>query len=415
MQIVIVSDFGAVNGGAAKVAVSSARGLADAGVPVTYVCAVAPISPLLDHPRIAVRCLDFGNVWGRGNPLAAAAQGIWFRRARTALEEILAPLTAGETIVHFHQWTKALSPSVLAAPAAHGLPSVVSLHDYFFVCPNGAYYRYAEAKPCNVAPMSASCIGTQCDRHSVVHKAVRTLRQSATSRAASQAGSSLSVLNMSPFAARVMDRFIPQEHGRYVVRSPVEIDRGPPVPVADNDSFLFVGRLTEEKGVRLLAEVARDAGLPLTIAGDGPLLSELKQFGGKVNCTGWLDGAALSNTMRRARALVFPSTWYETGGLVVLEALAQGIPVIVSRNTGAAEFIEDGANGYLIDPGDAAGMRAAMLNLTDNARASRMGAEAYRRYWAAPQTIQVHTEKLLSVYRAILTEHRLRTAPVGHA
>src|SRR5262245_59375677 len=76
MRVVIVSDFGEVNGGAAKVAVTSARGLADAGVPVTFVCAMAPISPVLSHPRIAVRCLGFENVWGR-NVLAAAMQGIW--------------------------------------------------------------------------------------------------------------------------------------------------------------------------------------------------------------------------------------------------------------------------------------------------------------------------------------------------
>ena len=415
VQIVIVSDFGEVNGGAAKVAVTSARGLAEAGSSVTYVCAIAPVSPLLDHPRIAVRCLDFDSVWTQRNPLTAAMQGIWHGRARTALESILSGLATHDTIVHFHQWTKALSPSVLAAPALRGLPSVVSLHDYFFVCPNGAYYNYAKARPCDVAPMSASCVIAQCDRHGVMHKAVRTLRQSGTSRATARAGASLSVLNVSPFAAQVTDRFIATEHARFVVPSPIEIEAGPAVAVADNESFLFAGRLTEEKGVRLLAEVARDAALSLTIAGDGPLLKALQQIGGRVNCTDWLDAHALNAAMRKSRALVFPSTWYETGGLVVLEALAQGIPVIVSRNTAAAAFVEDGVNGYVVDPGDAQALRDSMLKLADKERASRMGAAAYRRYWADPQTIAVHTERLLFVYRTIMAEHRTRMSAMGHA
>jgi len=415
VQIVIVSDFGDVNGGAAKVAVLSARGLAEAGIPVTYVCAIAPISPILDHPGIAVHCLGLESVWTRGNPLAAAAQGIWHGRARRNLEDVLSALPAGDSLVHFHQWTKAFSPSVLSAPARHGLPAIVSLHDYFMVCPNGAYYRYAQARPCQVTPMSASCIAARCDRRSYAHKAVRVLRQAATANAAARAGASLSVLSVSPFAQQVVDRFIPKEHARFVVRSPIEVEQAPPVPVAENKHFVFAGRLTEEKGVRLVAQAARDAGLPLTIAGDGPLLRELQSFNGAMECTGWLDGAALTGVMRKARALVFPSTWYETGGLVVLEALARGIPVIVSRDTGAADFVEDGANGYVVAPGNAAALRDAMLKLTDSARAARMGAEAYRRYWADPQTLDTHTGKLLDVYRTVLAEHRLRTSPVGHA
>jgi glycosyltransferase involved in cell wall biosynthesis len=256
--------------------------------------------------------------------------------------------------------------------------------------------------------MSASCIAASCDRHSAMHKAVRVLRQAATSGAAARAGESLSVVNVSSFAAGVVERFVPREHARFIVQSPVETEKAAPVPVARNRCFLFAGRLTEEKGVRLLAQTARDADIPLTIAGDGPLRNEIEQLGGSIICTGWLDATALARLMRQARALVFPSAWYETGGLVVLEALAQGIPVIVSRNTAAADFVEDGVNGRVIDSGDAEALRASMLELTDDETASRMGAEAYRRYWADPQTLEAHTERLLEIYRTVLAAHSLR-------
>ena len=64
-----------------------------------------------------------------------------------------------------------------------GLPAAVTLHDYFLACPNGAYYRYRDAKPCALRPLSAACVMTQCDRVGYAHKAVRVARQIATGRA----------------------------------------------------------------------------------------------------------------------------------------------------------------------------------------------------------------------------------------
>jgi glycosyltransferase involved in cell wall biosynthesis len=394
-----------VNGGAAKVAISSARGLAEAGIAVTYVCAIGPVSVLLDHPRITVHCLNFGNVWGRRNPVGAAVQAIWSQAARKALFAILDDAPVGGAIVHIHQWSKAFSPSVLDGAARRGLPTVVSLHDYFIACPNGAYYNYGKAAICRLKPMSASCVASNCDRTSYGHKLVRVARQWATGFALARAGKALAFISVSPLAERVIDRYLAPNHARFVVRSPIEVSKAEPVAVGDNAQFLFVGRLTEEKGVRLLATAARDAGLPLTIVGDGPLLEELSRLGGAIRCAGWLDGAGVDQAMRQARALIFPSTWHETGGLVVLEALARGIPVIVSRVTAPVDFIEDGVNGFIVDPQDRAALVDRMRILGDDAVARRMGAEAYERYWGDPQDSARHTNDLLSAYRAMMRGH----------
>jgi glycosyltransferase involved in cell wall biosynthesis len=405
MHIAIVCDPGHVDGGAAKVAIASARGLADAGIAVDFICTFGPFAPELAHPRIRIHCLNMTSVWERANILAAAAQGVWNSAARTALDNILQTLPR-ETVVHFHQWTKSFSPSVLAAPARAGLPAVVSLHDYFLACPNGAYYRFGEAKNCTVTPLSGACLAAACDSRSALHKAVRVARQYATARALTQAGPSLNLLSVSPFAEKVMDKFIPARHRRFVVRSPIAIERSDPVSVAKNSRFVFVGRMTPEKGVRLLAQAAQRNGLPVTFVGDGPLLAEIKTMGPSIHCTGWQDAAGVEAVLRGARALVFPSTWYETGGLVVLEALARGIPALVSRTTAAADFITDGENGFLTDPGDADQLAARLRQLADNSPAEKMGRTAYECYWADPQTLAVHVAKLLEVYRTILTRQQ---------
>ncbi|HWC62110.1 MAG TPA: glycosyltransferase [Rhizomicrobium sp.] len=404
MRLVFVCDPGFVNGGASKVAIFSARGLAERGVQVSFVCAMGPVSPLLSHPAIKVHCLDFESVWNDANPLAAAVKGIWNGQARRALEDILAPLPPEETIVHFHQWTKALSPSVLMAPGRYGLSSVVSLHDYFLGCPNGAYYRFPQGVPCSEKPMSASCIASRCDSRSHLHKMVRVLRQIGTDMAVRRAGRSLSVINVSSFAGNVTEAFISKEHKRHLVLYPVEMIRDEPVPVKDNSEFIFVGRLNSEKGVRQLAQAARRTGLPLTFVGDGPLIDEIRALGGNIKCTGWVDSKTVGAYMNRARALIFPSTWYETGGLVALDAIARGIPVIVSKVTAPSDLIEDGVNGYVIDPNDADRLDSCMQALADGARAERMGRAAYDRYWAKPQTAEAHITNLMTVYETILRE-----------
>ena len=406
MRIVIVCDPGSVDGGASKVAISSARGLADAGLPVDYICTTGPAGPELQHPNIAVHCLNMTSVWNKANPLGAAAQGIWNGAARLQLEHILKGFPSAETIVHFHQWTKAFSPSVLAAPSRLGIASVVSLHDYFLACPTGLYYHFSEAKPCKVAPMSGACLVTQCDTRSSLHKAVRIARQYATAKALAQAGATLSVLSVSPFAEKVIAPFIPRRHRRFMVPSPIDVKKERPVAVGDNSQFLFVGRMTAEKGVRQLARAARHTGLSMTFVGDGPLLEEIGTFGPSIRCTGWLNTAGVNAILRQARALVFPSTWYETGGLVVLEALARGIPVIASRTTAAADFIADGQNGFLVDAGDEPALAARLRALGEGGVAQRMGRHAFDRYWADPQSMSAHITKLLTVYDAILNDLR---------
>src|SRR5262249_32649921 len=159
----------------------------------------------LKHPRIQVHCLNLPSVWKTANPVSAAARGIWNATAQRGMQAVLERLPRSGTLVHFHQWTKSFSPSVLAVPSRLGLPALVSLHDYFLVCPTGAYYRFSDREPCTLTPMSASCLTARCDSKSSLHKAVRLARQVPTARAIAEAGAGLSILSVSPFAERVID------------------------------------------------------------------------------------------------------------------------------------------------------------------------------------------------------------------
>ena len=165
-----------------------------------------------------------------------------------------------------------------------------------------------------------------------------------------------------------------------VVPNPIELGRfAAPGENAKRDiDVLFVGRLSPEKGVDVLLTAMRSIpGTPrLVIAGDGPLKAEFErhaaQAGIQAEFTGWVAPDALPALMSRAHVQVVPSR-SEPQGVVVIEALATGTPVIGARVGGIPEMVSDGETGWLVAPNDPAALRAAISEaLTDRERVATM-------------------------------------------
>lgn len=355
MHAIFVSDYGHISGGAAQVAITSARALADRGTRVTFACALGPASAELDHAGITVHCLEASNVWSVRRRWQAAAQGIWNAAAGRWLKGLLRDCDPRDTVVHIHQWTKAFSPSVLAAAAASGLPVVVSLHDYFLSCPNGAYFMFPQQRPCTLRPMSMGCVVADCDSRSRGHKVVRLLRQAVTG------------------------------------------------------AVVCVGRITVEKGCVVLARAAALAGVPLVVMGEGPALQQMRHACPDMEVRPWGDQAAVEHCFSQARVLALPSLWYETGGLVVQEGLARGVPAIVSTISGAAEVVGD-ACGLRVPPGDVEALAAALRTLDDDALVQRMSENAYRAMREGPQRPGAHADGLLAIYQTLVAGHAMHAA-----
>jgi glycosyltransferase involved in cell wall biosynthesis len=134
--------------------------------------------------------------------------------------------------------------------------------------------------------------------------------------------------------------------------------------VAGQTRFVFVGRLIESKGIGVLLEAFRslDAG-ELRIAGDGPLRGMVEKAAARdprIRVFGHLSGDALADAYAQADVLVLPSL-YEPWGLVVHEALAYGLPVIVTDQVGAGDdLVDSGVNGYVVSAGSPYALIEAM-------------------------------------------------------
>jgi glycosyltransferase involved in cell wall biosynthesis len=395
MRILIISDFGYVNGGAAKVAIESARGLAEAGVKVVFAYAIGPLSERLEHPNITPAHFEGQEVWAVGSKLAAARQGIWNSKAGAFLSELIARQPAG-TIIHLHQWTKAFSPAAIDAAAKSGLPVFITCHDYFSFCPAGGYFDFRAGKPCQRQPMSLSCITRNCDRASYAHKLVRVARQWGSDKAL-DACKNLTFLHVSDFARAFAEPYLPA-HARHVTaENMMEAEQGEPAPVAANRHVLFLGRFTQEKGVCELAEAARDADMPVRFVGEGPMAAEIARINPDAEIRPWVAADKVFEEIRQARAIAAPSLWYETGPMSVVEALALGVPGIVSDQMGAAGWVEHGVTGLHVARGDVRALGAA-LERVSSAEADRWGQNAHASYWAKPFTLARHVATLLPAY-----------------
>jgi glycosyltransferase involved in cell wall biosynthesis len=412
VHVVLVADHAAINGGQAKVAIESALGLAARGVRVSLFAAVGPVDPRLEPAGVRVVCLDQDDVTTARSKLAFAAQAIWNGPACRALAAELAACDPRDTLVHVHAFAKALSPSIGTALRASGLPCLYTMHEFFLVCPTGGFYAYPAQRICHRTPMSPACIVANCDARSYPRKVARMVRHAGLAHVARLPELFAHVITISDLQESVVRPLLPRGTAFHRVDNPIAVA---PAPVHDGPpgDFLFVGRISTEKGAPIFAEAARRAGVRAAFVGDGPERAELAARYPEAVMLGWRDAAAVQALMRRARALVFPSVWYEGQPLTVYEALACGAPVIVSDACAGREAVADGETGFWFRSGDPDDLAAHLRRLTDDGLAARMGRAAHERYWAAPLTLDAHLDRLEAVYGTVLREAAARAPARG--
>jgi glycosyltransferase involved in cell wall biosynthesis len=147
-----------------------------------------------------------------------------------------------------------------------------------------------------------------------------------------------------------------------VVTNPLDLAQFAVPAVPRDIDVLYAGRLSVEKGVDLLVDAVEGLDdVRTVVAGEGPMEAELRHRAGKsVEFAGWLPRSELASRYARARLLVVPSR-SEPQGVVVLEAMACGTPVLGARTGGIPEMITEGRTGWLFESGDAAALRSALV------------------------------------------------------
>jgi glycosyltransferase involved in cell wall biosynthesis len=348
------------------------------------------------------------------NRLALAANTIWSRDAHRKISRLVREVEAD--IVHVHNTFPLLSPAIYSASREAGAAVVQTLHNFRFMCPNALLFR--DGAPCE------DCVGRRVALPGVVHGCYRGSRAQSAVTAAMLATHRLRrTLHKDVDAFIALTAYSRQKFiqgglpASKLLVKPNFIDF---VPEPDEDSgefFLFAGRLAEGKGVDTMLDAWKPGSLPapLHIAGSGPLLETVKQAAAadstSIHHLGHLSRQDLWKQMQQARALIFPSNWYENFPVTLVEAFACGLPVIASRLGAMAEIVDDGRTGLLFHPGDPDDLQRKVRWITEHPEErSRMATEA-RQDYERKYTGNENYSQLVSIYTA--ARRSLEASPPG--
>mgnify|MGYP003967070531 CR=1 FL=1 len=318
----------------------------------------------------------------------------------------MASLIAAEKpdLCHIHNIYTQLSPSILHTLTDQKVPVVMTVHDHHLISPQ--YNLWADE--CGTNYQHAGIVNGTLSRF---HK--NSYAASFAQMAAYKFHKLLDIYRkgIASFivpSSYMKNQLIQAGFAREKIRViPYGIDVNTVQPRFDNDGYmLFVGRLSEEKGVEMVLRLARMIpDIQFKIVGRGPDEARLHAIGHSlknVEFVGFKLGEELKELFRGAKAVLLPSRVHEVFPLTALEAMAAGKPVIGSHVGGMSEMIEDRANGFLVQPTDLHAWVEAVMRLSyDDALCKRMS-KAARLTIEDRFTARKHFTEVMRVYDYIV-------------
>lgn len=402
MRILQVNKFFYVKGGSERYFFDLCGLLGERGHEVLHFSMSHDRNEESAQDKYFVSGVDLNADMGPGEKAAAAMRVLYSSEAKGRMGRLLDDLRPD--IVHFHNITRQLSPSIVDAAAARGIPMVQTLHDLSLVCP--AHSFYVNGRACEDCAAGAYW-------HVLPKRCIDGLLTS------SVLGAVEAYLHSALGLYKRIDRFIAPSlflkgkvstlkwiQGR-ITHLPYFIPPGPDYTAVNEGYVLFAGRISREKGVgTLLDSAARMKEIRFVAAGEGPLLEEFRKEAGargidNIEFVGYARGERLEGLIRGAGCVVVPSISYENLPLSILEAFARGKPVVASDAGGSPELVENGATGYVFRRDDPDSLSDALeKTMSDGTHRAEMGSRA-RALVAGGYSPDYHYRKLMEIYEDI--------------
>jgi glycosyltransferase involved in cell wall biosynthesis len=318
-----------------------------------------------------------------------------YRRVQAAIEDWR------PDIVDVHNFFPLASPSVWYAARNLGVPVVQTLHNYRLLCPGATFLRDGRVcEDCTRHALPFPGIVHGCYHGSMLQTAAVAL-MIGLHRALKSTGRAVSLfIVVSEFEkAKFVENGLPES--RLFIKPPFVLDGGS--AGQGGEDFLFVGRLSEEKGIDVLLRAMESGGdLPhLNIIGDGPLRPQVElaaRQNPRIRYLGKRSQAEVLEFMANSRCVIVTSTWYETFGRVVAESFSRGTPAIVSKIGALSEIVDHHRTGLLFTPGDSQDLASAMKYVVANPERLLEMRKTARRKFEEKFTATRNLAMLLSAY-----------------
>jgi len=312
-------------------------------------------------------------------------------------------------VIHVHNIFFSASPSVFYIAAKFRVPVILTLHNYRLICANALLLRKNRVcEKCIQKKFPLSGLRYACYRNSRmltalvilttgIHKLLKTWKNKITLFI------SLNDFSRSKFSQSSLG--IPENK---IVMIPNFTDDHGASPDPRENYFLFAGRLAREKGIDILCRAFQSMpDLPLLILGDGPERNSLQhQYRNHPNIRfmGQVEKREMVSCMKRCKAFICPSIWYEGAPLTIIEAFSTGTPVIASRLGSMSETIVHGYNGFHFDPGNAEDLARTIRLFLDKQTDKRQLYLNARQSYLDKYHPDRHYQSLMKSYRQAIND-----------
>ena len=306
-------------------------------------------------------------------------------------------------IIHIHNLFFVASPSVLFAANKHKIPVVVTLHNYRLICANALLLRNNQVcELCTQKKIPLAGIRYKCYRDSAIESALVTGITGIHKLLKTWQNKIHTYITLNEFSrSKLLHSSLNVPAGKMITKPNFVPDPGEG-SMQREDFFLFAGRIVKEKGVHVLAKAFAD--MPenkIIIIGDGPekdLLQEQFRPYPNIFFEGQMEKKMVTDYMKRCKAFICPSIWYEGAPLTIIEAFASGTPVVASKLGSMAESITDGFNGLHFTTGDANDLCAKIRLLITETENNSMFYRNARQTYLEKYHPDIHYNAILKIY-----------------
>lgn len=338
--------------------------------------------------------------------MRVATRTIFFFKAKKMIEKLIReekPDIAHLQNIHHH-----ITPSILFSLRKYNIPVVWTLHDYQLICSNISFLAYGKiCERCKKHKYYWPFI-VKCKKGSFA----ASLMSSIEITMHSIMGINKIVNNFITPSNFLKTKFLEFGYDKKKIREVshfIDVDTQKETALQSN-YYLFLGRLTEEKGIKTLITAAtKISSSKLKIVGDGPLLDEMIKYAKTIDKNNTIKFLGRKNReevydlLRNCLFLVIPSEWYENFPFSVMEAYACGKPVIGARIGGIPELIKNNETGLTFEMGNADDLLSKIQYMLNNPEETRRMGENARNIIKNELNAEKHYQKLINIYEEVDT------------
>ncbi len=409
MKILQINNHHEVKGGSERVYLETGKLLAAHNHQVFYFSSAQPGKDISDSTHCIIDAKSF-NKAGWISQLMNAGRFIYSSDVAARLDDFLSKVQPD--IAHLHIFYGQLTNSILPVLKKHKIPCVMSVHEYRLLCPVYTLFDQ-QGKICDQCASGnyLPAITKRCNRNNILFSALSSLECFVRDRFFAYEKYISTFIMVSQFCKNIHDKHRPGMAAKSVkLFNFVDLDCFRRTETHDG-YYLYLGRISHEKGIRTLLEAVQHTTYKLKVVGTGDLLACLEaEFVNYPNIEfcGFRSGAELAALIQGAKFLCIPSECNENNPMSVIESFAYGKPAIGSDIGGIPEMVINNETGFLFPPGDSNALRDLLQRceqLTEDEYRS-LCINAYE-FVKQNNSKEVHYSNLMRIYDDVISSQCL--------